>query len=411
MWNRIRDLPGWLKVLLIGRFVDSAGSMASLFMTLYLVTQRHLAPDTAGLIVGAAGAASITGNLVGGWFGDRFGLRRSVIAAQLVGALSTAAIPFSPVAGIVVVVVVGGLIGGASRPLMSALVAASMSGDRRRESIALWRTASNAGVMIGPPLGAVLSAHAFGALFGIDAAAGLVMLAIVLRRMPTDAHATGRAGDMARLWPAIRADRTFATVLATVIVVDCVYRLMYSILPLHLAAAHQPTIVYGSLIAVNGALIVAGEAALASRLRRHHATQVIAAGFALVGIGYAVLSGPGAGRLGVVVAVAAIAIVTVGEMLYKPTATAYATDAAPPGLEGRYQSLYGGASIAGTIVTPSLGGWAFMHAPAAIWPVAAALALGAAVTLRSTGAAPEALASTPATPMIETPVSADAAQV
>jgi MFS family permease len=382
MWQRIRELPTWLKILLLGRFVDSAGSMAGFFMTLYLVTHRHLAPDVAGLVVAAAGAASITGNLVGGWFGDRFGLRRSVIAAQLVGALSTAAIPFVPVAGIVVFVVLGGLIGGASRPLMSALVAVSMAGERRRESIAFWRTASNAGVMIGPPLGALLSAHSFGALFEIDAAAGLVMLAIVIRRMPADVHIARASGSLVRLWPAVRRDRTFAAVLATVIVVDTVYRLQYSILPLHLAAVHQPTIVYGSLIAVNGALIVAGEAAIAVRLRGHSAVRVIAGGFALVGAGYAVFLGPSAGWLGIVVAAVAMTVITCGEMLYKPTATAYATDAAPAGLEGRYQSLYGGASIAGTILTPSIGGWAYVHVPSLIWPVAAVFALGAAGTLR-----------------------------
>jgi len=207
----------------------------------------------------------------------------------------------------------------------------------------------------------------------------------VVSRMPADVHARHRVDGPARLWPAIRADRTFATVLATVIVVDTVYRLMYSILPLHLAAAHQPTIVYGSLIACNGAIIVLGEAAIAIRLRTHAATRVIAAGFALVGIGYALLSGPASGWIGIVVAVAAMAVITTGEMLYKPTATAYATDAAPAGLEGRYQSLYGGASIAGTILTPSIGGWAFVHVPAAIWPVAGALALGAATLLTVTG--------------------------
>jgi MFS family permease len=398
VWQRVVQLPTWLKVLLLGRFVDSAGSMAGFFMTLYLVTVRHLSPEAAGLVVGASGAASIAGNLGGGFLGDRLGLRRSVIVAQCAGALSTAAIPFVPVAGIVVVVVAGGLISGASRPLMSALVATSIPGERRREVIALWRTASNAGVMIGPPLGALLSAHAFGSLFEIDALTGLVMVTIVVRRMPATVELHRASSGAVRLWPALRADRTFGTLLVTVAMVDTVYRLMYSILPLHLAAAGQPTIVYGVLIAGNGALIVFGEAAIAARLRSHVAMRLVAGGFALVGVGYAVLLGPATGWPGIVVAAVAMAVITTGEMLYKPTATAHATDAAPAGLEGRYQSLYGGASIAGTILTPAVGGWAFVHAPSVIWPVAAMLAVAAAARLYRSAPRP---AEEPAVPAME----------
>lgn len=385
VWRRAAELPAWLKILLLGRFVSSAGSMAEFFMILYLVQERGLSPARAGLVVAAFGAAAITGNLVGGWFGDRFGLRRSVIAAQSVSALCVAAIPFAPVGGLVLLVSIGGVIGGTSRPLMSALVAVSLPTDRRRESIALWRTANNAGVLIGPPLGALISTHAFGALFLIDAASSLVMLAVVIARMPYDGRSLARATVRPpRLWPALRRDRTLITVLLTVTVVDTVYRLQYSVLPLHLADAGQPTIVYGTLIAINGGLIVLGEAALATALRTRRATSVIALGFALVGVGVFVFVGPASGWLGIGLAAAAMAVITGGEMLYKPTATAHAADSAPAGLEGRYQSLYGAASIMGTILTPAVGGWAYGHAPGAIWPVAAMLAVGAGWVLYRT---------------------------
>jgi len=383
MWRRIAELPRWLAVLLLGRFVDAAGSNAGLFMTLYLVTRRGMSPASAGLVVAVSGAASITGNLLGGHVGDRFGLRRTVVATQIVAAAGAATVPFAPVPVIALIVGVVGLAGGASRPLMSALVAIAVPADRRRESIALWRTASNAGVMIGPPVCALVAARWFGAVFLADAATTLVMLAIVTTRMPTGPRPRAHADGPVRLWPALRADRTFVLLLVTVAMTDTVYRLQYSVLPLRLHAAGQPAIVYGSLIAMNGAVIVLGEAALAIRLRGHRATTVIAAGYACVGVGYAFFVGPAAGTVGIVLAITAMAVITTGEMLYKPTATAHATDAAPAGLEGRYQSLYGGASIAGTVLTPALGGWAYVHVPAAIWPVGVVVALGAALLLRT----------------------------
>jgi len=381
VFARIRELPPWLGILLAGRFVDSAGSNAGLFMTLYLVTQRGLGAEAAGLIVAVSGAASITGNLIGGWFGDRFGLRRSVIAAQVTAAAATAAIPIAPVALIAVLVALSGVIGGASRPLMSALVAVSMPADRRRESIALWRTASNAGVMVGPPICALVAARYFGLIFVADALTTVAMLAIVTSRVPADAHRDSSGGGTSRLWPALRADRSFVLLLATVAVTDAVYRLQYTILPLRLHAAGQPAVLYGLLIAVNGTVIVLGEAALAIRLRGHPATVVIACGFGCVGLGYACFLGPSRGWPGIVLAVIALVVISIGEMLYKPTATAHASDAAPRGMEGRYQSLYGGASIAGTVLTPAIGGFAYVHAPALIWPAGTVLALGAALVL------------------------------
>ncbi len=82
---------------------------------------------------------------------------------------------------------------------------------------------------------------------------------------------------------------------------------------------------------------------------------------------------------------AAVAVVTAGEMLYKPTATAHAADRAPEGMHGRYQSLYGAASIGGTVIAPPLAGALFQHSPHLMWVVGGVLALAAAGVLGLTG--------------------------
>jgi MFS family permease len=137
-------------------------------------------------------------------------------------------------------------------------------------------------------------------------------------------------------------------------------------------------------------VIVLCEAPLAVRLRGHRATRVIAVGFALVGAGLAIL-GVWPALAG---ATLAIVVITAGEMLYKPTATAHGADAAPEGMVGRYSSLYAAASISGMFLAPAIGGSAYEHAPQLLYPVAAALALAAgAVLLVTRAAAPDALPS------------------
>lgn len=65
---------------------------------------------------------------------------------------------------------------------------------------------------------------------------------------------------------------------------------------------------------------------------------------------------------------------TLGEILYKTTATAYVADQAPAHAQGRFQSLYAGASISGQVLAPPLGGALYSAAPGLLWPLCAALA-------------------------------------
>lgn len=44
----IRDLPVWVRWLVLGHFVSALGSLAWLFPTLYLVADRGLGPAAAG---------------------------------------------------------------------------------------------------------------------------------------------------------------------------------------------------------------------------------------------------------------------------------------------------------------------------------------------------------------------------
>lgn len=78
----------------------------------------------------------------------------------------------------------------------------------------------------------------------------------------------------------------------------------------------------------------------------------------------------------------AVLVISVGEMLYKPTATAYAAELAPDGAAGRYQSVYASASIGGMVLSPLLGTSLYAVAPWAVWPAAGLIALATAQGLR-----------------------------
>ncbi|MEU4392980.1 MFS transporter [Kribbella sp. NPDC023855] len=379
-WRRVAELPGWLKAVMLGQLVSAAGSLAWIYLTLYLVEDRGMSPQQAGFAAAAYGVGLLLGNLGGGWIGDRFGLRRAAVVSQLTWAVACLAMPVTPAspealhgvpAGtlLALVAAIAGLCGGATRPNLSALVATALPADRRREGIALSRSASNAGFTIGPPLGGLLAAYNFSLVFIVDAVTSVVLALVVWRWVPPATRVV--AAQATGVWRALRRDRSILVLLLAIVVVDTVYRQLFATLPLLLRDAGSPAVAYGLLIGASSVVIVLLEAPLAIRLRNHHSSRVIATGFALVGCGLAVL-GVWPALAGAAVAVA---VITGGEMLYKPTATAHVADAAPEGMTGRFSSLYAAASISGMFLAPALGGVTYQHHPRLLYPAAAALAL------------------------------------
>ena len=371
----LRTSPTWLKALLIGQLVSAAGSLAWLYLTLYLVNVRGLSAPAGGVVTAVFGAGAIIGNLFGGSLGDRFGLREALAATKGIALLSVATFAVCPTPALAPLALLAGLSGGAGRPLMSAVVATGLPSELRREAIALSRASFNAGAVLGPPLGGLLAAHHFGWIFLVDGATSAALLVVVLRWVPrAPAPPPGRRHGLLSI---LRVDGEMRRVVMSVLAVDTTYRLLYTVVPLFLLDRSGPPWLYGLTISLNGAMIVLLEPRVARRLAPRPALPVIACGYVIVGVGWLVL-----GLVpSVLAAFVAVLVISVGEMLYKPTATAHAADLAPPGMEGRYQSLYASASIGGMLLSPLLGTTLYGAAPRLVWPAAGTVALAAAVFL------------------------------
>ncbi len=369
----MRDIPRVVWVLAAGRFVNAAGSFLFLFLFLYLTGPRHLALDRAGLLSGGLGAGLLLGNFAGGWFGDRFGHRRSLLVCSALVGTATVAIPWLSVGVLATVLPLLGYATAASGVSQGALVALAVPAGDRRRSVAISRAAFNAGSVVGPPLGALLSAYSFTVLFVVEGVVTLVVRAATARLLPRDAKPVARDHGATGIWRSLRADRSLLLLLPAIVVVDVVYRQLYSTLPVYLRDHGHGVGLYAGLVALNAALILALELPAAIALRRLPALGIVAVGYGLVGLGFGLYS------LGAITgfAVAATVVVTVGEILYKTTATAHVLDAAPPGLVGRYQGLYAGAATSGTLIAPPIGALIYLAEPRLLWPACAVAAVAA----------------------------------
>ncbi|MGZ4446219.1 MAG: MFS transporter [Nocardioides sp.] len=384
-------MPRLVWILAGARFVGSVTSFLMLFLTLYLTGPRDLAVPVAGLVAGGFGVGWLLGSFTGGRWGDRFGHRRTLMACSTVSGLGIAAVPWMPVAVLAVALPVCSYLAATASVSSGALSALAVTRGDRRTSVAIGRAASNAGFVIGPPIGALIISQSYDALFVAD---GLMTLAVrfaVAPFLPHDEPHVTRDPEAPSLWRALRADRALMTLLPAVVLADVVYRQLYTTVPLHLRDAGQPVALYTALTALGSGLILTLEIPVALRLRRHAAYPIIAAGYLLVGVGFALFGLP----VSVATAVLAMVVLTAGEILYKTTATAHVLDAAPDHLVGQYQGLYTGAATSGTMLAAPIGTAVYAAAPGLLWPLCGvAGAVAAAAVLRS-GRAPRSPAATP----------------
>lgn len=372
----IRDLPRVVWALAAARFVSSAASFSMLFLTLYLTGPRGMSTATAGLLAGTVGIGFLVGNFTGGRWGDRFGHRRVLLTASSTGGLMLAVVPLVPLWVLVGLLPVQAYLMATGSVSSGALSALAVPRGQRRTSVAVGRAASNAGFVLGPPLGALLVTWSYDAMFVVDGLAVIVVRLALSRVLPRDAPdiGTARTPDHGLL-RALRLDRPLVVLLVGVVLVDLVYRQLYSTLPLHLRDSGQPVWLYATVIAVGSALILVLEIPVTQWLQGREAYGVIALGYALVGVGTAMFALP----VSVASVVVAMVVLTAGEILYKTTATAHVLDQAPDHLVGQYQGLYTGAATSGTLISAPIGTAVYAVAPGLLWPLMAALALVAAV--------------------------------
>ncbi|MFJ9548618.1 MFS transporter [Streptomyces erythrochromogenes] len=374
-----KDIPRVVWLLAAGVFVNAVVSFTFVFVFLYLTGPRGLGAAQAGIVTGIGGVGLVAGNFSGGWYGDRFGHRRVLLAASTLAGVTLAAVPLLPTPLLFAAMPVAQYASGVIRAANSALVAVTVPEGGRRQAFALVRCVSNGGFTLGPPLGALVATGlSYDWLFVADGVGTLFFALWTARVVPARGapRTTSAAPDGGRgrgLAAELRARPALLVLLGAILVTDVVYRQQYYTFPVFLTDHGLDPRAFGLVIALNGGVILLLELPAAVALRERPALPVIAAGLVLVGAGYgALLFGAG-----IASAVVMMVLLSLGEILYKTTATAYAADEAPEHAVGRFQSLYAGISVSGVVIGPPLGGALYAAAPGLLWPLCAGLAAAA----------------------------------
>jgi MFS family permease len=181
---------------------------------------------------------------------------------------------------------------------------------------------------------------------------------------------------LAQALKAVRYDRGFHQIMLASFLVAFVFMQMMSSFGVHVTQIGFSAATYGALISLNGAMIVFCELPLTVVTRRFPVRRVLAVGYLLIGLGFALnLFARTVPEL-----VACVAIFTVGEMVAMPVSSAFVANLAPAHLRGRYMGVFGLNFALALIIAPGLGLKLLALNPASLWLGCGALAaLGAII--------------------------------
>jgi MFS family permease len=350
-------------VLFGGTFINRFGTFVMPFLAIYM-TRQGFTPTQAGLAVSSYGAGHIFASMLGGHLADRIGRRHTIAlsmfssAAAMMALSQAKTLPF-----LLIFSFAAGLCAELYRPAANALLGDLVSPEQRMAAFGVYRFAINLGFAAGPATAGLLADRSFFYVFVGDAITSFLYGIVALVALPHGIRSTGKDEKPHEGLRVALADRAFVYFLAATLCLTWIEFQLHSTLPLHLSNIGYSPKTYGMLISLNGVLIVLFELALIAWTQRFPPRPLIALGYGLTGIGFAMT-----GIADNVPFLAFTVVVwTLGEMIYAPVSGAFVTDLAPERFRGRYMGIWHSIYSAGMILGPVMGTWIYERSPTALW--------------------------------------------
>jgi MFS family permease len=362
----IRDTAGGLPAafwyLWTGTLVNRLGSFVIPFLAIYLTTARGFSAASAGLVLGAYGAGAAAGVLLGGVLADRWGRRRTLLTAHLTAAAAMLAMGFArdryPIMAVALLL---GLATEMARPAFSAMMIDIVPERDRLRAFTLNYWAINLGFACAAVLAGLAAQANYLLLFVVDAATTLVTAGIVFSRVrETRPVRPARAADFRRTPETagpglgkVFTDRVFMAFVGLNLLLALLFMQHLSTLPIAMGQDGLSPAMYGSVIALNGVLIVGGQLFVPRLIGGHNRSRVLALAAVVTGVGFGLTSIADHALLYALT----VLIWTAGEMLNSPSSSTLIAELSPAELRGRYQGVFSLAWSVAAFGAPIFGGF------------------------------------------------------
>ena len=363
MFKRLRDIyydfPNKFWIVVGAAFIDRiGGTLLFPFFSLYITQKFNVGMTQAGLVLGAFSAFGLIGSMIGGALTDKFGRKVLILFGLVVSAVSTLSLGLvNEFAVLLPLAVVIGLLTDIAGPAHQAMVADLLPEDKRQEGFGILRVVANMSWIIGPTIGGFIANRSYFALFVLDAIISIIVAVIfylyVSETKPESSEEPKSILGTFAGYRVVLRDYAYLAFLVVSMLMGIVYQQMYNTLSVYLRDNHgiEPQ-GYGFLLTASAVIVILFQFSTTRVIKKYPAFIMMGLGVFFYMIGF--------GMFGFVTVywlfTAAIVIITIGEMVIMPTASALATKFAPEDMRGRYMAIFGFSWAIPATVGPSLAG-------------------------------------------------------
>ncbi|MFF9560634.1 MDR family MFS transporter [Streptomyces albus] len=394
--DSVGGLPRQFWWLWTSTLVNRLGAFVATFLALYLTAERGFSASYAGLVGALYGLGGVVSSIGAGVLTDRLGRRPTMLTAQVATALSVASLSLvtHPVA-IAAVAFAVGMSSSASRPAVQAMIADIVRPEDRVRAFSLNYWAINLGFAVSSAGAGFIARYSYHLLFFGEAVMLLATAVVVFLRLPESrpaagsddtsgtAPASGASPAAVSLWTVLR-DKRFMVVVGLNLLLASVIQQAFVSLPVAMGEQGLGSADFGTVIAVNGVLIVLLQIPLSRFIEHRSPAALLIVSALLTGYGF----GMNAFAASAAFYTVAVVVWTLGEMINAPTQMSLVVRLSPTHGRGRYQGVYSLSWALASLGAPLAGGTVIDHfGAAALWAACAAVgtlaAAGYALLLRT----------------------------
>ena len=371
-------------IVLLEIFSTAAVSICIPFFALYLYQDRGFSMTLVGIVMLIAGGCGAATQIVAGWLSDRFGRRPFLLMSvglriALYSGIAVLIGMSAPIWAVAVAYIAEHAAGVMMHPITSAMIGDLSPKARITEAYGLLRMGRNAGWAAGPAVGGYLATFLpYAWLFGVAALLSALALGLILFFLRESFH---RANEQVNLQGMLSVVNDRALLIFTslsLLVFLCHAQLVSTLSVFTVDRMGFSTAQFGLLLTTNGLIVVFFQYLVARGLSRLSKSTALILGSLLFGFGY--LSLGWVGNFNQVLA--AIVVITAGEIVFSPMALSVVADLSPQDRRGQYMGFFGLSEIMGFSAGPLIGGIlldAFPTDPRFIWGIISLLGFAASV--------------------------------
>ena len=361
---RIRSIyneyPRHFWTLIVATFIDRVGgAILYPFFTLYITQKFGVGMTTVGMIFGTFAVTGMVGSTIGGALADRWGRKPLILFGLVISAVSSIWLGLVNelelfFAGALVV----GLFQNIGGPARQAMIADILPEEQRAQGFGIFRVVVNLAVAIGPAIGGFLASRSYLSLFLTDASISIfvaILLFIILpeTKIASKSQDTESMGQTFKGYGTVLRDSIFMFFWLASALSAMIYIQMNGTLAVYLRDVHSVSLQgFGAIMSLNASMVVLFQFYITRRYAKYPELAVITVGTLLNAIGFALYGFVATYGLFLL----AMAIITIGEMLWAPISQSIVARLAPDEMRGRYMAFYGFSWAIPFAVGPLLAG-------------------------------------------------------